>query len=76
MVEIRPFSVVMPTIHVEGRTDLMANYAGQGVGLVHDILPAATVVERIADEAESIMKMRFGELLRGCGQEPRGHEAR
>ena len=63
IVEIKPFSVVMPTIHVEGRTDLMANYAGQGVGLIHEVLPAATVVERIANEAESIMRTRSREIL-------------
>lgn len=63
MVEIKPFSVVLPTIHVEGRTDLMANYAGQGVGLIQEILPAATVVERIASEAESIMRTRLREIL-------------
>ena len=63
MVEIKPFSVVLPTIHVEGRTDLMANYAGQGVGLIQEILPAATVVERIANEAESIMRTRLRDIL-------------
>ena len=62
MVEIKPFSVVMPTIHAEGRTDLMANYAGQGVGRIQEILPAATVVERIAHEAESIMRTRLREI--------------
>ena len=63
IVEIKPFSVVMPTIHVEGRTDLMANYAGQGVGLIQEILPAATVVERIANEAESIMRTRLRDIF-------------
>jgi NAD(P)H-dependent flavin oxidoreductase YrpB (nitropropane dioxygenase family) len=45
-----------PTIHTEGRIDLMANYAGQGVGLVREILPAAEIVERMVFEAEAILR--------------------
>ena len=63
ILDVKPFSVVMPTIHVEGRTDLMANYAGQGVGLIEDILPAATVVERIASQAERMMKTRLRDIV-------------
>lgn len=55
-VEVPPFSIIPPTINTEGQTELMCNYAGQGVGLIHDILPAATIVEQIAGEAEDTMR--------------------
>lgn len=32
--EIPPFASGAPTIHTEGQTEFMANYAGQGVGLI------------------------------------------
>jgi len=51
-VEVPPFASVTPSIHVSGRTELMANYAGQGVGLVRDVLPAAEIVDRMMAEAE------------------------
>jgi len=41
----------------------MANYAGQGVGLIEDILPAATIVERIASGAELILKTRLRDIV-------------
>jgi NAD(P)H-dependent flavin oxidoreductase YrpB (nitropropane dioxygenase family) len=34
----------------------MANYAGQGVGLIHNILPAAEIVEQMISEAQAIMR--------------------
>jgi nitronate monooxygenase len=34
--EVPPFSIIPPTINTKGQTELMANYAGQGVGLIHD----------------------------------------
>jgi NAD(P)H-dependent flavin oxidoreductase YrpB (nitropropane dioxygenase family) len=54
--EVPPFGSATPTVHTEGRTELMANYAGQGVGLIHSILPAAEIVERMVSEAEVIMR--------------------
>jgi NAD(P)H-dependent flavin oxidoreductase YrpB (nitropropane dioxygenase family) len=45
-----------PTIHTEGRIDLMANYAGQGVELVRKILPAAEIVQGMVSEAEVIIR--------------------
>lgn len=55
-VDIPPFGSPAPTVHTEGRTELMANYAGQGVGLIHNILPAAEIVETMVSEAEAIMR--------------------
>lgn len=40
-----------PARGASGDWEAMALYAGQSVGLVHDIAPAASIVTRIADEA-------------------------
>ena len=50
--ELPLFTSAAPTIHTTGQTELMANYAGQGVGLIRDILPAAAIVEQMVLEAE------------------------
>jgi nitronate monooxygenase len=54
--EVPAFGSMAPTIHTEGRIELMANYAGQGVGLVHNILPAAEIVKQMVSEAEAIIR--------------------
>jgi len=41
-----------------GNFDIAAVIAGEAVGLIHDIAPAAELVERIATEAEQIMMGR------------------
>jgi nitronate monooxygenase len=61
--EIAPFATSAPTIHTEGQTALMANYAGQGVGLIRDVLPAREIVERMATEAEAIIAQRLPRLV-------------
>jgi len=55
-IDLPPFSSATPSIHVTGRTELMANYAGQGVGLINEILPASKIVERMAFEAEQALR--------------------
>jgi len=40
--------------------------AGQGVGLIHEILPAAEVVKRIAEEAEKCLSRSAGEAGGGA----------
>jgi NAD(P)H-dependent flavin oxidoreductase YrpB (nitropropane dioxygenase family) len=54
--EVPAFGSMTPTIHTEGRIDLMANYAGQGVELVRKILPAAEIVQGMVSEAEVIIR--------------------
>jgi hypothetical protein len=34
----------------------MANYAGQGVALIHDIMPAGRIVMDMVSEAEQIIR--------------------
>lgn len=57
-IEVPAFSSGGPTIHTEGQTELMANYAGQGVATIDAVLPAATIVGRIVAEAEAVIRDR------------------
>ncbi|WP_280142683.1 nitronate monooxygenase [Variovorax sp. CF079] len=61
-VDVLPFASAPPTIETVGRTELMPNYAGQGVGLIHEILPAAAIVEQVVSEAHHTIR-RLPELL-------------
>jgi len=61
-VEVPLFGSATPTIHTEGRIELMANYAGQGVGLVRNLLPAAEIVQQMVSEAEAIIRRLWSNL--------------
>ena len=50
------FSSIPPTEGVTGDVAEMALYAGQGVGLVRRVEPAASIISRIVDEAESLLR--------------------
>ncbi len=56
LVELPVFTSAPPTIHTEGQTELMANYAGQGVGQISEILPAAAIVEQMVSGAADILR--------------------
>jgi NAD(P)H-dependent flavin oxidoreductase YrpB (nitropropane dioxygenase family) len=45
----------MPTPDLEGDIDAMALYAGQSAGLVHDVRPAAEIVQQLVREAEEAL---------------------
>jgi NAD(P)H-dependent flavin oxidoreductase YrpB (nitropropane dioxygenase family) len=63
--ETRPvprLAALTPSRYVRGDVAAMAMYAGQGVGLVRDVPPAAEVVASLAGGAER--------LLRAWGEEP------
>lgn len=47
------FSSPLETMH--GDVEGMVHYAGQGVGLIKDILPAARIVQRLKQETEQVM---------------------
>jgi NAD(P)H-dependent flavin oxidoreductase YrpB (nitropropane dioxygenase family) len=49
--EIVRYASASPTSDVKGNTDAMAQYAGQGVGLITSVLSAAEIVERVSAEA-------------------------
>jgi NAD(P)H-dependent flavin oxidoreductase YrpB (nitropropane dioxygenase family) len=54
--EYQLYDDMMPLADVTGSVERMALYAGQSVGLVRDDGPAATIVERIARQARSIIE--------------------
>lgn len=54
MVELPRFAIPPPTAAVEGRIEAMAMYAGEGVGAVRAIQPAATVIAGIITDADNL----------------------
>ncbi|EHA8588261.1 2-nitropropane dioxygenase [Cocos nucifera] len=57
--DIRRFAGTVPNATTMGDIDSMVMYAGQGVGLIREILPAGQVVKRLVEEAQSIIQQRF-----------------
>ena len=53
------FAVPAPTRDTTGRIEAMALYAGESVGAVREILPAADIVHELADGAEALLR-RWG----------------
>jgi nitronate monooxygenase len=59
-------SVIVPdymAARAAGNFDVAAVIAGEAVGLIHDIPPAADIVARIADEADQILQGRRNSSL-------------
>jgi NAD(P)H-dependent flavin oxidoreductase YrpB (nitropropane dioxygenase family) len=52
---LRKFSVLLPTPDTKADWEEVPFLAGQGVGLVNDILPAKQVVERMMNEAAALL---------------------
>lgn len=47
----------------DGRSDEVAVVVGEAIGLMHDIRPAAAIVEQVAAEAEALLRQRSTALL-------------
>ena len=58
---IRRFGGIPPNRDASGEIEQMGLLAGQGVGLVAEILPAADLVRKIADEARIVIAQRLGQ---------------
>jgi NAD(P)H-dependent flavin oxidoreductase YrpB (nitropropane dioxygenase family) len=58
--EIVRYSSADPTPGMTGELEALALYAGQGVGLVQDVRPAAEIVRQTAEEAEAILSRLGG----------------
>jgi nitronate monooxygenase len=54
-VDVRRFMSYTPHHETTGDIDSMALYAGQGVGLVNKVQPAAEIVRELATEAEALI---------------------
>ncbi len=50
-----------PGAHTTGDLESMVLYAGESVGVMHEILPAAEIVQTIADQATSVLS-RFDSI--------------
>ncbi|KAK7328135.1 hypothetical protein VNO77_22231 [Canavalia gladiata] len=59
--EIRRFAGTVPNMTTTGDVESMVMYAGQGVGLIKEILPAAEAVKRLVEEAQLIIHQNFFE---------------
>jgi NAD(P)H-dependent flavin oxidoreductase YrpB (nitropropane dioxygenase family) len=55
-VAVKRFMGYTPSVDTTGDIESMPLYAGQGVGLIHEIKPAAEVVRELADGARNILK--------------------
>jgi enoyl-[acyl-carrier protein] reductase II len=64
-IPIQRFMSIPPNARVKGDIDSMALLAGQAVGLVKEIKPAATVVRELADGASRLIEQRLGSLVSG-----------
>lgn len=53
--EILRYRSSPPQMGMTGDLEAMANYSGQGIELVTEILPAAEIVRRIAAEADAAL---------------------
>ncbi|KAA8545620.1 hypothetical protein F0562_020404 [Nyssa sinensis] len=61
--EIRRFAGTVPNVTTTGDIESMVMYAGEGVGLIKDILPAAEVVKSLIEGARRLIHQRFnGEI--------------
>ncbi|MGR8946603.1 MAG: NAD(P)H-dependent flavin oxidoreductase [Gammaproteobacteria bacterium] len=54
-VDVPKFSFFAPTVDTQGDVSAMAQYCGQGVGLVNEILPAADIVDDLMSGAEQLL---------------------
>ncbi|OIV91581.1 hypothetical protein TanjilG_08993 [Lupinus angustifolius] len=57
--EIRRFAGTVPNVTTTGDLESMALYAGQGVGLINEIISAGEVVKRLVEEAQLIIQQNF-----------------
>lgn len=62
-IPIQRFMSIPPSARVSGDIDSMALLAGQAVGLVKEIKPAATIVRELAEGASRLIEQRLGSLV-------------
>jgi nitronate monooxygenase len=57
------FASMPPNLEARGDIDAMSLLAGQGVGLIHEIKPAAAIVREIMEEAREIIESRLARFV-------------
>jgi nitronate monooxygenase len=64
LVPVRRFNGLPPSTDATGDIESMNFLAGQGVGLVRDIKPAATIVRELVEGAQRIIEQRLQRIVR------------
>ncbi|KAK6945761.1 Nitronate monooxygenase [Dillenia turbinata] len=57
--EVRRMAGTVPNASTAGDVESMAMYAGEGVGIIKEILPAAEVIKRLVDGAQLLIQQKF-----------------
>lgn len=57
--EIRRFAGTVPNATTTGDIESMVMYAGQGVGLIKEILPASEVIKGLVKGAQDLIQKEF-----------------
>ncbi|KAG8368648.1 hypothetical protein BUALT_Bualt15G0067400 [Buddleja alternifolia] len=57
--EIRRFAGTVPNVTTTGDIESMAMYAGQGVGLIKEIIPASEAINRLIKGAQRLIQKEF-----------------
>ncbi|KAG6508217.1 hypothetical protein ZIOFF_033589 [Zingiber officinale] len=60
--EIHRFAGTIPNATTTGDLDCMVMYAGEGVGMIKEILPAAEVLRKLIEEAQQIIQQKFSHV--------------
>ena len=60
--DVRRFAGTVPNATTTGDINSMAMYAGQGVGLITEIIPAGDVVKRLVAEAQLVVREKLSDL--------------
>jgi NAD(P)H-dependent flavin oxidoreductase YrpB (nitropropane dioxygenase family) len=63
-VPLTKYTVMAPADYFEGDIESLAFYAGESVSLIREILPAKEIVQRIAEEARSVISARLAPLAK------------
>ena len=61
--EVHRFAGTVPNAMTVGDLESMAMYAGQGIGLIKEILPAAEVVRGLVEGAQHLIEQRLNGLI-------------
>ncbi|BBM97490.1 nitronate monooxygenase [Marchantia polymorpha subsp. ruderalis] len=61
--DVPRFSGKVPNFSTAGDVESMVMYASIGVGLIHEILPAASIVKGLVEGAQTIIQQQLGRFL-------------
>ncbi|XP_023511402.1 uncharacterized protein LOC111776237 [Cucurbita pepo subsp. pepo] len=62
-IDVRRFAGTVPNATTKGDIESMAMYAGQGVGLIKEILPAGEVVRKLVEGAQHLIQTHLSSFV-------------